>query len=422
MKKVCVIGGGAAGMAAAMWAAEQGLAVHIFEQNEKLGKKLFITGKGRCNFTNACDTEELFSHVVTNPRFLFSAFHGWTSQQTIDLFESLGVRTKVERGKRAFPASDHSSDIIRALEKKLRELGVVIHLKTKVKEILFEELSEPEKKQTKKVTGLLMTDGGKISCDAVVIATGGLSYKTTGATGDGYAFAEQAGHSVKQTRPALVPLVTEEDYVPLLQGLSLKNVTLTIPYGKKKKFQEFGEMLFTHYGISGPLALSASSYIAPELEKGALTATINLKAGLTEEQLDARLLREFDESKNREFKNAVAPLFPSKLRPVMVKLSGIPENKPVNEVTREERARFVSLIRNLPVTITGTRDYNEAIITQGGINVKEINPSTMESKFTKNLYAIGEVLDLDAVTGGFNLQIAWSTARICAEALGGAEE
>lgn len=439
-----IIGGGAASMAAALFLAEAGAEVQLFEQNEKLGKKLFITGKGRCNFTNACDVEELFSHVVTNPRFLYSSFYGWDSSQTIELFERLGVKTKVERGNRAFPASDHSSDIIRALEKRLRELGVVIHLKTKVKDLILTEEEEADdnleegidKKQDqgrqksrkksdkkKRVTGILLEDGKTVPADAVLIATGGLSYRTTGATGDGYRLAEETGHRLTDRRPALVPLETAEAYIPQMQGLSLRNVTLCIPYGKKQKFEEFGELLFTHFGISGPLALSASSYIGKALEENrreggsGLSAFLDLKPALTEKQLDDRLLREFGEAQNREFKNAIPSLFPSSLRPVMLQLSGIPAEKPVHEITKKERQQFVQLIKAFPFTITKTRDYNEAIITQGGVSVKDVNPSTMESRRVKNLYFAGEVMDLDAVTGGFNLQIAWATAHTAAEGI-----
>ena len=417
--KCVIIGGGAAGMVAALFLAEAGAEVFLLEQNEKLGKKLFITGKGRCNFTNACDVDGLLSHVVTNPRFLYSSFYGWDSKQTIDLFEKLGVKTKVERGNRAFPASDHSSDIIRALEKRLREKEVRISLRTKVSEILADTDTDGKKK----IKGVLLSDGTEIPADAVVVATGGLSYPTTGATGDGYRFAEKTGHRIDSCRPALVPLVTQEDYIPKMQGLSLRNVTLRIPYGKKKEFKEFGELLFTHFGISGPLALSASSYIGSALEENqksggnGLSASLDLKPALTEKQLDDRLLREFGEAKNKEFKNVIPGLFPASLRPVMLELSGIPGEKPVREITKEERKNFISLIKSFPFTITGTRGYKEAIITQGGVSVKDVNPSTMESRRVSGLYFAGEVLDLDGVTGGYNLQIAWATAHTAAEGI-----
>ncbi len=428
MAKLGIIGGGAAGMMAAITAAQNGVQVHLFEHNEKLGKKLFITGKGRCNFTNACDTEALYANIVTNPRFMYSSFGAFTNLQMIDFVEALGVRTKVERGNRAFPLSDHSSDIIRGLERKMKELGVVVHLNSDVKELILESIEETATENTGKakgkrrraqnrVTGIVLANGARIVCDAVLVATGGVSYPSTGSTGDGYRFAGDAGHLIRKTRPALVPLETDEEYIRGLQGLSLKNVELRIPYGKKKEYRAFGEMLFTHFGVSGPLVLSASSYIGEELEKGPLQAEIDLKPALTEEQLDARLLREFSEAKNKDFKNAIAPLFPSKMRPVMVKLSGIPENKPVHEITREERQRFIRLVKAFPFTVTGLRSLNEAIITQGGVHVKEINPSTMESRITENLYFAGEVIDVDALTGGFNLQIAWSTAYLAATAI-----
>ena len=412
MSNVLIVGGGAAGMAAAVFAAEAGCTAELFEQNEKLGKKLFITGKGRCNFTNACDTEELFRNIVTNPKFLYSAFYGFDSGRAVDFFERLGVKTKVERGGRAFPYSDHSSDIIRALERRMKELGVKVHLNTRVRGLWTEEDA---------AAGLVLEDGSRVRGDSVIVATGGCSYRSTGSTGDGYRFAESTGHTVQEPHPALVPLVTAEEYIPRLQGLSLRNVSLKIGRGKKTYFEGFGEMLFTHFGISGPLALSASSYIGRYLKDGFLSAEIDLKPALSDEQLNARLLREFDCARNRQFKNAAAPLFPARLLPVMLELGGIPGDKPVHEITRQEREGFAEKIRHFPFTITGTRGWQEAIITQGGVNVREINPSTMESRKKKNLYFIGEVLDVDGVTGGFNLQIAWATARAAALSAAGKE-
>ena len=408
MSNILIAGGGAAGMAAAVFAAEKGCQVHLFEKNEKLGKKLFITGKGRCNFTNDCPEEDFFASVVSNPKFLYSSLYGFNCQASIAFFENLGVPVKVERGNRAFPASDHSSDIIRALERRLRELGVKISLNTEVREVLCRE---------GRAAGLLLKDGTRIHGDAVLIAAGGLSYPSTGSTGDGYRWAQESGHSLQPLRPALVPLETEEAYIPRMQGLSLRNIEFTVKDGKKKIFSEFGELLFTHFGISGPLALSASSRIGKRLEERKLSAWINLKPALTPEQLDARLLREFEKSWNRQFKNILPELFPSKLAPVILELSGIPGELPVREVTREQRESFVRLSRAFPLTITGTRGYREAVVTQGGVSVKEINPATMESKILPGLYFAGEVLDLDALTGGFNLQIAWSTARAAAEAM-----
>lgn len=400
MSKVLVVGGGAAGMFAAIFAAYNGNEVHIFEKNEKLGKKLFITGKGRCNITNAGDMETLFASVLTNPKFLYSSFYGYDNQSVIDFFERIGVKTKIERGNRVFPVSDHSSDVIGALTRELHRLGVEIHLHTAVKKMVGKERFEY----------LELENGKKVEGDACIVATGGFSYQTTGSTGDGYRFAEEMGHQVTEILPALVPLELQETYVKELQGLSLRNVTASVYLGKKKLYEDFGEMLFTHYGVSGPLMLSASSYIGKYLEKGNLQLVIDLKPALSFEQLDQRVLRDFEENKNKQFKNAVTKLFPGKLLPVMLELSGIDPEKKVNLISKEERHQFVYLIKNFTWTITKLRGFNEAIITKGGVKVKEINPSTMESKLVSGLYFIGEVLDLDALTGGFNLQIAWSTA------------
>lgn len=400
MSKVLVAGGGAAGMFAAIFAAYNGNEVHIFEKNEKLGKKLFITGKGRCNITNAGDMETLFASVLTNPKFLYSSFYGYDNQSVIDFFERIGVKTKIERGNRVFPVSDHSSDVIGALTRELHRLGVEIHLHTAVKKIAGKERFEY----------LELENGKKVEGDACIVATGGFSYQTTGSTGDGYRFATEMGHQVTEILPALVPLELQESYVKELQGLSLRNVTASIYLGKKKLYEDFGEMLFTHYGVSGPLMLSASSYIGKHLEKGNLQLIIDLKPALSFEQLDQRVLRDFEENKNKQFKNAVTKLFPGKLLPVMLELSGIDPEKKVNLISKEERHQFVNLIKNFTWTITKLRGFNEAIITKGGVEVKEVNPSTMESKLVSGLYFVGEVLNLDALTGGFNLQIAWSTA------------
>lgn len=400
MSKVLVAGGGAAGMFAAIAAAYNGNEVHIFEKNEKLGKKLFITGKGRCNITNAGDMDTLFASVVTNPKFLYSSFYGYTNQDVIDFFERIGVRTKIERGNRVFPLSDHSSDVIGGMTRELHNLGVEIHLNTAVKKIVGKE----------KFEYLELQDGKKVTGDACIVATGGFSYQTTGSTGDGYRFAKAMGHEVTDILPALVPMETKEAFVTELQGLSLRNVTAAIYDGKKKLYDDFGEMLFTHYGVSGPLMLTASSYVGKRLKDRELTLVIDLKPALTFEQLDQRVLRDFEENMNKQFKNAVTKLFPGKLLPVMLKLSGIDPEKKVNLISKEERHQFVTLIKNFTMTITGLRDFNSAIITKGGVKVKEINPATMESKFVEGVYFAGEVLDLDALTGGFNLQIAWSTA------------
>ena len=409
MAKILIIGGGAAGMAAAAFLGEKNHQVHLFEKNEKLGKKLFITGKGRCNVTNTCDEETFFKAVVSNPKFLYSAFYGFTNQDVISYFEKLGLSLKEERGGRIFPKSDHSSDVIKVLERRMKELDVKIHLGSEVKEVLIEE-TEGEKA----VTGVLLSNGQTVQGDRVIVATGGMSYQTTGSTGDGYRFAKDAGHKVTDLRCALVPMETKEEYVTRMQGLALKNVSFTVKDGKKVLYQDFGELLFTHFGISGPL-LTASSYIGKKLEKKELQGYIDLKAALTVEQLDARILREFEAGINKQFKNVISGMFPSKMFPVILELCKIPAEKKVNEITKGERLDFIYLVKHFPVTITGLREFREAIITQGGVKTGEINPKTMESKKVNGLYFIGEVLDLDAVTGGFNLQIAWSTARAAAE-------
>ena len=403
MSNVIVVGGGAAGMMAAVFAARNGQNVQLLEKNEKLGKKLFITGKGRCNITNAADIEDLFTAVISNPKFLYSGFYSFTNQQVIDFFEELGVKTKVERGERVFPVSDHSSDVIAAFSRELKSLGVSVSLHTEVKELLCEQ---------DKVCGVLLTNGKKMKADAVIVATGGISYPSTGSTGDGYRFAKEAGHKVTELLPSLVPMEVRQWYAKELQGLSLRNIEIRITDGKKKLYEEFGEMLFTHYGVTGPVILSASSVVGKTLRKKELTLHIDLKPALSEEQLDKRILREFDANHNKQYKNSIDSLFPAKLKPVMIELSEIEPEKKVNEITKEERQRLVHLIKDFTMTLTGLRGYNEAIITKGGVSVKEIDPGTMESKKMKGLYFAGEVLDLDAVTGGYNLQIAWSTGYL----------
>ena len=390
-------------MAAAIFAAERGCGVHLFEQNEKLGKKLFITGKGRCNITNAADIEDLFTAVISNPKFLYSGFYSFTNQQVIDFFEELGVKTKIERGERVFPVSDHSSDVIAAFSRELKLLGVSVSLHTEVRELLCEQ---------DKVCGVLLTNGKKMKADAVIVATGGISYPSTGSTGDGYRFAKETGHRVTELLPSLEPMEVRQWYAKELQGLSLRNIEIRITDGKKKLYEEFGEMLFTHYGVTGPVILSASSVVGKTLRKKELTLHIDLKPALSEEQLDKRILREFDANHNKQYKNSIDSLFPAKLKPIMIELSEIEPEKKVNEITKEERQRLVHLIKDFTMTLTGLRSYNEAIITKGGVSVKEVDPGTMESKKMKGLYFAGEVLDLDAVTGGYNLQIAWSTGYL----------
>ena len=413
MSHVIVVGGGAAGMFAAIAAAKNGHQVTLYEKNEKLGKKIFITGKGRCNITNAADMEELFDAVVTNSKFLYSSFYGYTNQNVIDFFEDAGVPVKIERGNRVFPISDHSSDVIRALEREMKKVGVKVCLNTEVKSV------EAEKGKFNKV---VLKDTTTQAADACIVATGGLSYRSTGSTGDGFRFAENVGHKVTQCFPSLVPMETKEPWICELQGLSLRNVEAKILDGKKELYKDFGEMLFTHFGVSGPLIISASSYVGKKFmdkngQKKELTLEIDLKPALTEEQLDQRVLRDFEENHNRQFKNAITKLFPTKLSPVMLELGGIDPEKKVNSIEKEERKQFVHLIKHFRMTLTGLRGYLEAIITKGGVNVKEIDPGTMESKLVKGLYFAGEVLDLDALTGGFNLQIAWSTGYAAGNAI-----
>lgn len=417
MSRVLIAGGGAAGMMAAVSAAKSGNHVEIFEKNEKLGRKLFITGKGRCNITNAADLEDFFPAVTSNPKFLYSAFYNFTNEQVISFFEELGVKTKVERGGRVFPVSDHSSDVIQALRREMERLRVNIHVGAEVKDLI---VNKSDAGST--VKGIILSDNRKIYGDAVIVATGGISYPSTGSTGDGYRFAGRCGHKVTELSPSLVPMEVREWYAGELMGLSLRNIEIRITDGKKKLYQEFGEMLFTHYGVTGPVILSASSIVGKRLKDKELTLHIDLKPALTEAQLDKRVLREFEANHNRQFKNAVDGIFPSKLRPVIVRLSGIHEEKKVHEITREERLRFVRLIKDFTMTLTGLRGYNEAIITKGGVSVREIDPGTMESKLMHGLYFAGEVLDLDAVTGGYNLQIAWSTGYLAGVSAGRCSE
>ena len=421
MSKVIVIGGGPAGMMAALAAAEIGHEVLLLEKNEKLGKKLYITGKGRCNITNSGDMEDLFANVMTNSKFLYSAFYGYDNLMVMDFFEQEGLAIKNERGNRVFPVSDHSSDVINTLQRALKKAGVEVKLYTEVERVLYEDRPDVGDADSKEAHQIVkgvqlksgLVDGKKtVYADAVVVATGGFSYQATGSTGDGYRFARDMGHTVTEIYPSLVPFNTKESYVKEMQGLALKNVTVRIRDGKKKLYEDFGEMLFTHFGVSGPLLLSASAKISPKYISKELQMEIDLKPALDEEQLDKRILKDFEEAKNKQFKNSIGKLFPAKMIPVILELSEIDPDKKVNEITREERASFVKLIKAFPVTLNGLRGFNEAIITKGGVKVNEVNPSTMESKKVKNLYFCGEVLDLDALTGGYNLQIAWSTGHL----------
>lgn len=403
MKQIIVIGGGAAGMMAAGTAASRGLHVKLIEQNKFLGKKLMITGKGRCNLTNACDdVETLINNVPTNGSFLYSAFYGFTNHQTMDFFEELGVKVKVERGERVFPLSDKSIDVVKALQKYLKDNNVeIIH--DRVDDILAENGI---------VKGVVTEKRGEIYADSVILATGGLSYQKTGSTGDGYTWAEDLGHTITDIRPSLVPLKVEEDWIGEVQGLSLKNIEISLINGKGKRiYKDFGEMMFAHFGLTGPVILSASAHIKnPKAEDYKLY--LDLKPALDEQQLDLRIQKDFKKFINKDFRNSLSELLPKGIIPQIIALSGIDPYKKVNSVTSEERSRLVSLLKRLEFHITDFCPIEQAIITSGGICVKEINPSTMESKLIKNLYFAGEIIDVDAYTGGFNLQIAFSTGHL----------
>lgn len=408
MSKVVVVGGGAAGMMAAYQAAKNGHKVILVDKNEKLGKKIYITGKGRCNLTNAGELEEIFNNIMTNRKFLYSALYSFTNDDVINFFETNGMKTKIERGNRVFPVSDHSSDVISTVAKVLRKNQVDIRLFTPVNDLII---------TNDKACGVLLENGEKIMCDSVIIATGGLSYPSTGSTGDGYRFAKDSGHTINKCVPSLVPMNIKEEWVEELQGLSLRNVNVRMINGKKKLYNELGEMLFTHFGVSGPLILSASAMINRKYFDENLKIIIDLKPALDMEQLNKRILRDFEEELNKQFKNSLNKLLPSKLIPIVINLSGIDPDKQVNTITKEERQRLAYLLKNLEISFNGFRGWNEAIITKGGISVKDINPSTMESKIVNNLYFCGEVLDLDALTGGYNLQIAWSTGYLAGDSV-----
>lgn len=396
-------------MMAAAVASNRGIDVTLIEKNEKLGKKLYITGKGRCNLSNDCEPQEFFKNVVTNSKFMYSSLYGFTPQETIDFFENAGLRTKVERGNRVFPESDHSSDVTKCLEKVIRANGGNILLNTKVSELITDNGS---------ISAVKLEDGTVINTDYCFVATGGLSYPSTGSTGDGYTFARNCGHKVTRLLPSLVSVKTNEKWVAKVEGLSLKNVVLSAYRDSKCIYSDLGEMLFTRNGISGPLVLTLSSMLADSIASGnRIVLKIDLKPGMDNEQLDARILRDFKENINRQFANSLGKLLPASLIPVIVELSGISPNKQVNSITKQERESFVNLIKALPLIVMRLGGYDEAVITKGGVEVKGINPSTMESKLVKGLHFIGEVLDVDAFTGGFNLQIAWSTAYAAATSI-----
>lgn len=406
-RQAAVIGAGASGLVLGGFAARGGLAVTILDKNARPARKVLITGKGRCNVTNDCTPEEFLTQVRTNPRFLYGAIHTFSPADAIAFFEGLGVPLKTERGRRVFPQSDKAADIVDALSRFARDNGALLRPKTRAMAIQVKDGA---------VDGVVLEDGSFLKADAIAVATGGLSYPRTGSDGDGYRIAQSVGHTIVQQRPSLVPLVLRDKWCAELMGLSLRNVTLTLTDKKGKKvFSELGEMLFTHFGISGPLVLSASAYISGEMQDYRLS--VNLKPALTPPQLDARILRDFAEQQNKDFGNALDGLLPRRMIPVLIRLSGIPEETKVHSVTREQRLKLVSLLQELPLSLKGFGAIEEAVITSGGVSVKEINPKTMESKLVKGLFFAGEVIDVDAFTGGYNLQIAYSTAYAAAQGM-----
>ena len=418
MQKVCIVGGGAAGLMAAYAAAKNGHSVDLFEQNEKLGKKIYITGKGRCNFTNDVAPEAFLENVVRGGKFLKGAIYAFSPEKTIEFFENQGLNVKIERGNRAFPVSDHASDVTKTLEKACKKVNVCIHLNEKVENIVFSSNDQGAMSDIGIMPRVveLMTNKGVYPCDGVIVATGGLSYPSTGATGDGYIFAREAGHSVTDLKCGLCGLNLEGDFFQELQGLTLKNVAICIKNDEKIVYEDFGEMLFTHFGVSGPIILSASSKIN-RLPFKNLTFTLDLKPALDETTLDKRILRDFEKYKNKQIANALSELIPQKLIQIILKTSGISYSKAVNVITKEERGRLLKAIKNFPLKIKSLRGFNEAIITSGGVDLKEINPKTMESKRIRGLKFCGEVLDVDAFTGGFNMQIAFSTGFIAGDTI-----
>ena len=404
---VVVIGGGASGMTAAVFASESGRRVTVCEKNGALGKKILITGKGRCNLTNACDTAEMLANIPGNPSFLYSSLNGFGSASVVDFFNRMGVATKTERGRRVFPESDKSADVVSALRRKLIGNGVKINLNSPVKSLVIKDGA---------VSGIINSTGAFVPAGAVLIATGGLSYPATGSTGDGYTLATQAGHTIVAPRPSLVPLITAEGWVKSLEGLTLKNIGLTAYAGDGKKiiYSGFGELLFTSRGISGPLALTLSRYIPGD---DPVRIHIDLKPALDEQTLDKRLQRDFSANSNKDFINAISGLLPRSLIPVIVNLSGISPHKKANEITRGERSHLLNQIKALNLTVTGNEGFNQAVITRGGVSVKEINPSNMESKLVGGLFFSGEVIDVDALTGGYNMQIAFSTGALAGRSM-----
>lgn len=402
-RRVIVIGAGAAGLMAAGKAAERGLEVVLAEKNDKVGKKLLISGKGRCNLTNNTDMEGLIENIPGNGNFLYSSFYSFSNLDIMEFFHNRGLQTKVERGGRVFPVSDSAADVVDVLYQYAVGSGARLKLKSPVREVGIRDGT---------VTHVVFRDGGRMECDAVILAAGGASYPGTGSNGDGYEIARAAGHRITELKPSLIPLLAEEDWVRNLQGLSLKNVSITIVNTKKKKlYTDFGEMLFTHFGVSGPVILSCSRHIMDDGYKD-VKLVIDLKPALDFDVLDARIQRDFEKYTRKQYKNCLDDLLPQKLIPVIIELSGIPPEKPVNQITKEERHKLVKLFKGLELTITGARPLNEAIVTAGGVCTDEINPSTMESKLVKGLFLAGEVVDVDGYTGGFNLTIAFSTGHL----------
>lgn len=405
MSRILIVGAGAAGSMAAIFAARNRHEVTVFEKNAKTGKKIYITGKGRCNVTNAVENTELIKNTIRNPKFMYSAFSMFSSEDVMYFFESMNCPLKVERGNRVFPISDRSSDVIKALDKAMEDAGVKLRYNTPVDALVIN-------KEGNEIVGVKLRDGKTVEADKVIVATGGLSYKSTGSTGDGYEFARQAGHTIKDLRPSLVALFVKEKFIRDLQGLSLKNVRVSVKNGKKQVFDELGEMLFTRDGVSGPLILSASSIAGDLFYKEGGILSIDLKPALSEGELDIRLLRDFTEFKAKSVKNAFDKLLPKSLIPVFLERTKIDIEKKAGDLTKSERSVIIDMFKHFTLNITGLKGYEEAVITKGGVSVKEINPKTMESKKVKGLYFAGEILDVDALTGGFNLQIAWSTGYV----------
>ena len=409
---VLVVGGGPAGMMAAISAAENGNKVTLLEHNEKLGKKLFLTGKGRCNLTNACPPEELFDNIATNRKFLYSAFAEFSNADTIAFFNGCGLRTKIERGMRVFPESDHSSDVTAALKRRMDKLGIKVSLNTDAVRLVIED---------NRITGVIIKGGNDrkngtlIPADAVIMASGGCSYPSTGSDGRSFAMLETLGIKLAAREPSLVPFECKDKLITDMQGLSLKNVGVKVTRGKKKVYEGFGEMLFTHFGLSGPLILSASAHVKEKDYAEGIKVSIDLKSALSVEELDRRIIRDFEENRNRNLSNSLGKLLPSKIITAVIQKAGIDPSKKVNEITKQERMRMVNTLKDFEIEVHKNRGFDEAIITRGGVSVSGINPSTMESKIVKGLYFAGEMIDTDALTGGFNLQIAWSTGYLAGQ-------